>query len=263
MLVSPRDKLIVAASDKNMAFMPIPGVGVYPQYDQAMKGFRGQGLETNAWGIDELTAIASISSSGWFVVASLPTSEVFEPVTRLRRYILNNFLVVVAVFLLVIVTFLRFLLRPLKSAAQHADRMTRGEIPLEPLPVVRNDEVGNLTRAFNRVLSRLLESRSALEHMAHHDPLTGLPNRQLLADRLEQALARARRSNKMIAVMFLDLDGFKPVNDELGHEAGDLALCEVSVRLQRELRGKIPWRGWEVMSLLSCCQTSAIIQRRQ
>ena len=78
--------------------------------------------------------------------------------------------------------------------------MPRGEIPLEPLPLVRDDEVGHLTLAFIRVLSKLLESRAALEHLAHHDALTGLPNRQLLADRMKQALARAQRGQRLVAV---------------------------------------------------------------
>jgi diguanylate cyclase (GGDEF)-like protein len=237
-LVSPRDKIFIAASDMSMALKPMAEEGVYQQPEQAMQEFRRAGIGVNADGIEELAAVASIPSSGWIVVARMPTSEVFAPLSRLRNFILSNTALVTLIFLVVVVTFLRYLLRPLKTAAQYADRMTRGEIPLEPLPVVRNDEVGHLTLAFNRVLSKLLESRSALEHMAHHDPLTGLPNRQLLADRMKQALARAKRGKKKVAVMLLDLDGFKPVNDELGHEAGDLALCEVSVRLQMELRGE-------------------------
>jgi len=133
---------------------------------------------------------------------------------------------------------MRYLLRPLMSAAQHADRMTLGEIPLEPLPVVRNDEVGHLTTAFNRVLSKLLISRSELEHIANHDALTGLPNRQLLADRMKQAMARAQRNKEQLALLFLDLDGFKPINDKLGHEAGDIVLHEVAERLSAVMRGE-------------------------
>ncbi len=71
-----------------------------------------------------------------------------------------------------------------------------------------------------------------LDHIAHYDQLTGVPNRRLLADRLEQAIARARRVGKMLAVCYLDLDGFKPINDEFGHEVGDRLLVEITHRLQ-------------------------------
>ena len=75
-----------------------------------------------------------------------------------------------------------------------------------------------------------------LRHDALHDPLTGLGNRLLFHDRLSHATARASRNPHAIAVLMLDLDGFKDVNDTLGHAAGDLLLCEVADRLRRTLR---------------------------
>jgi diguanylate cyclase (GGDEF)-like protein len=82
--------------------------------------------------------------------------------------------------------------------------------------------------------------RATLEHQLAHratiDPLTGLPNRVLLDDRLRQALARAQRSARLVAVMVIDLDRFRAVNDTLGHQAGDLVLMAVARRLQRVCR---------------------------
>lgn len=234
-LASPRDRLFIGASDADIALQPMPKEGAHPQHDQAVKGFRGVGIGVR-FGIEEMTAIASVPSSGWFVVARLPTSEAFAPVARLRNFIITSTAIILPIFLVVMVFAMRRVLRPLMNAAQHADRMTRGERPFEHLPVVRDDEVGHLTAAFNRVLSKLLESGAKLEHIAHHDTLTGLPNRQLLADRMKSALARAQRNQGKIAVLFLDLDGFKPVNDEFGHEAGDTALREVAERLGGAIR---------------------------
>jgi diguanylate cyclase (GGDEF)-like protein/PAS domain S-box-containing protein len=76
-----------------------------------------------------------------------------------------------------------------------------------------------------------------LERMAHYDALTGLPNRALLTDRLQLALAQAERSQELLAVCYLDLDEFKPINDKYGHEAGDRLLIEVAHRLKGCVRG--------------------------
>lgn len=76
------------------------------------------------------------------------------------------------------------------------------------------------------------ENEVRFRHMAQHDILTGLPNRVLLSDRLQQAITIAKRDKKYLAVMFLDLDNFKPVNDMFGHSAGDLLLKEAAKRIQ-------------------------------
>jgi len=78
--------------------------------------------------------------------------------------------------------------------------------------------------------------RERLRYQAYHDVLTGLPNRTLLEDRFSQALARARRNNSMVAALFLDLDRFKTINDQMGHHIGDNVLREIAQRLTRTLR---------------------------
>ena len=80
------------------------------------------------------------------------------------------------------------------------------------------------------------QAETRAQHLADHDALTGLPNRRLLEDRLTQALALSQRNRKQTAVMFVDLDRFKSINDSLGHAAGDVVLKEVSERLVKQLR---------------------------
>lgn len=76
------------------------------------------------------------------------------------------------------------------------------------------------------------------EHLATHDSLTGLPNRMLLIDRLEQSLIRAKRRGSLVGIMFIDLDRFKRVNDTLGHACGDMLICEIARRLRAMTRAE-------------------------
>jgi diguanylate cyclase (GGDEF)-like protein len=85
-------------------------------------------------------------------------------------------------------------------------------------------------------ITRFKEMQGLLEQMAHHDPLTGLANRHLFDDRLRQAIARAKRHQLQVALLYIDLDKFKPINDSLGHEAGDAVLKEVTLRLKACVR---------------------------
>lgn len=232
LLVSPAKRLILASSQKDLIFKSLPEVGVDPMLDKAVGGYRGSGVGANG-DIDEIKAIADVPSTGWFVVARLPVKAALPTVDRVQAFIVRGgAMQAVVIFLLIILAIIWFF-RPLRRAADQAERMTRGELPLTPLPVYRNDEVGHLTMAFNRLLSRLKTHQSELQHQAHHDTLTGLPNRVMLAERMQQAIAQTQRG---VALLFLDLDSFKPINDTLGHKAGDQVLQEITQRLQKVAR---------------------------
>ena len=107
----------------------------------------------------------------------------------------------------------------------------------------RQDEIGVLAASLNVMQNTLVanlheldESREAIRHLAQHDGLTGLPNRALFADRLQQAVAQAQRDQSRLAVMFVDLDNFKPINDTYGHQVGDSLLTTVAQRMQACVR---------------------------
>ncbi|WP_247888944.1 bifunctional diguanylate cyclase/phosphodiesterase [Azospirillum brasilense] len=243
LLVSPRDKLFVSASDHNMILAATPLEGVNPLHDRAMAGYRGSGITVNAAGVEELSAIASVPTADWFLVARLPTSEAFEGVRDLQTFIITNSLMIAAFAATVLFFGMRRFFRPLTEAARRMHQMADGHVELAPLPVRRMDEVGELVHGFNYLLGKLREQEAALRasearmaHMAHHDALTGLPNRAMFHERLRQAIDRAERGNTPFALLYIDLDGFKPINDAHGHSRGDEVLRVVARRLSDLLR---------------------------
>ena len=120
------------------------------------------------------------------------------------------------------------------------NRKKNGEIFVELLTIStvrdRQGEISHFVGIFSDI-TLLKEHQQRLEHLAHFDPLTQLPNRMLLGDRMQLAMAQTGRNGKTLGVCYLDLDGFKPVNDLYGHATGDRLLVEVAQRLKACVRG--------------------------
>ncbi|HVG23792.1 MAG TPA: diguanylate cyclase, partial [Thermoanaerobaculia bacterium] len=114
---------------------------------------------------------------------------------------------------------------------------TEFELDLNLVPV---EDGGQLTHwvAFLRDVTQTKHQVSSLRHQAMHDGLTGLPNRTMLFEKLERTIESARETNAVLALMLMDLDRFKEVNDTFGHQFGDALLKQVSFRLQNQLRGE-------------------------
>ncbi|PKO89881.1 MAG: hypothetical protein CVU18_02490 [Betaproteobacteria bacterium HGW-Betaproteobacteria-12] len=146
----------------------------------------------------------------------------------------------VSIFLAILLA--RAVIRPLNQMLCSVEHFSSGEART-PLPVQRRDEIGVLARSVDSLqqqvdgqMAVLQEKQRELDHLASHDSLTGLPNRRLFLDRLAQALARSRRTGEPLALLFIDLDHFKEINDRLGHGAGDVVLRAVAERLVAEVR---------------------------
>lgn len=129
----------------------------------------------------------------------------------------------------------RAILRPLRLLAVDLKASVRR--PIDPdewaTSVV---ETRDLLDAFAAMQREVRAREAALDHLAHHDPLTGLPNRILFRSRLADALSEAQRDGMLVGVLFMDLNRFKQINDSYGHAAGDLMLVEISDRLRRIFR---------------------------
>jgi diguanylate cyclase (GGDEF)-like protein len=133
--------------------------------------------------------------------------------------------------------------RPIFDLVQTMEKVRAGGNLAMRAKVSESGEIAVLERGFNRMLSELErqeeEKRKAetkLQDQARTDALTGLPNRRLFGEQLAQSLSWAQRESRTVGLLFIDLDGFKLVNDSLGHLLGDRLLCEVGKRLQSRLR---------------------------
>ncbi|MDD2845572.1 MAG: diguanylate cyclase [Rhodoferax sp.] len=369
-LVDASQRLIFAGSDRERQLEVLPPPGVNPSTDRFVQGFEGTTRAVNTKGVEVLVSVQQIPQAQWYAVITQASAETFELVDaiKLRARLLGVVLVLLCLGLIWLM--LRHQLAPMTAAVRMLDGFVRQNQMPKALPVVLQDEVGQLVGGFNRLLDTLAQQQEVLRHselfkqavlnsvaaeiavldqdgvilevneawrqdeancvprsgqdrstmkvgsnflaaceglesdanpgdamsaqvgiravlagriprfyleyashsplrqrwfsmsvtpldgearqaavvslediservkMAHqvrelafYDPLTNLPNRRLALERLSQQLVRGRRTQTRLALLFIDLDKFKPINDELGHEVGDWLLQAVAQRI--------------------------------
>lgn len=179
-----------------------------------------------------------------FVILGLsqPVDNITRETARLRLDTIQIILAFSALALIFSALLARIVTGPLIGMVSAINRFSKDQV-ISTLPLRRKDELGLLSRSFHDMqtqimahLAELNESRKTLDHLARHDTLTGLPNRRMFFDRLEHAIANSRRSGKLLAVLFVDLDHFKEINDTLGHAVGDGVLIHVAKLLKASVR---------------------------
>jgi len=180
-----------------------------------------------------------------FVVLGMarPLADVLAPDGMLGERIVRMVLVSSVLAVILAILFARAITRPLQMLARAATHVF-DDSAIERLPVARTDEIGVLARCFDSMrveirtqMAMLRAKQLELTHLAGHDPLTGLPNRMLFMEHLDAAIRHAAAVGEGLAVMFVDLDRFKQINDQHGHSAGDRTLVAVAKRLSQVLRG--------------------------
>jgi diguanylate cyclase (GGDEF)-like protein len=191
-------------------------------------------------GADYMTLLSTETTAGdGRIVAVLqkPLDTALAPFRDLQRRLLLVTSVAVLIAILSSLLIARSIARPVRLMAIFARRVASGDY-LAPLDIHREDEIGELALAFDDMRERITDREKHILDLAYRDALTGLPNRLLFSDRLNQAIATARRLGRPLTVVMMDLDRFKYVNDSLGHQGGDLLLVEVGRRLQDVVRRK-------------------------
>jgi diguanylate cyclase (GGDEF)-like protein len=230
-VISPKSRTIVSATDTRRILQNVPA-GANPLLDRRIReGYDGPGIATTSLGRETLTVSRRLPSTGWLLIAGIETEEIFAPITSQKQQIYLLALLMTAVMVLVLRAVLARMLVPLVTASTSMRQMVDGKTAFAPLPVHRNDEIGQLIESFNALVLWRTVAEHQMEFLAHHDPLTALPNRLLVEDRFGQAAGFADRNKHHVALLLLDLDRFKSINDTLGHGLGDALLKQIASRL--------------------------------
>ncbi|VAW94852.1 diguanylate cyclase/phosphodiesterase (GGDEF & EAL domains) with PAS/PAC sensor(s) [hydrothermal vent metagenome] len=158
-----------------------------------------------------------------------------KSMSSVSYYLLTLAVFVTSLIILATLFLYRNILHPIEILSENLKLEAQGK-PTEKITNIKTTEMKRIIDSFNEMQYQVHSRQIALEHMAMHDALTSLPNRALLMDRLNHAILNSKRNNTSIALLLLDLDRFKEINDTLGHAAGDILLCSVAERLKNCLR---------------------------
>ncbi|HET9679395.1 MAG TPA: diguanylate cyclase, partial [Gammaproteobacteria bacterium] len=184
-------------------------------------------LTTQGLGSDEATALYAVLQTSLAAARATYTQLQYELLA------IAGFALFIALLLALLVA--NGVTRPVRELAVAAQRIASGDYQVS-VDVKRRDELGQLATTFNQMQRDIAEREERIAYQAQHDTLTGLPNRVLAQDRLNGAIARARREQTTGAVLMLDLDRFKEINDTLGHQTGDEILRQTARRLIETVR---------------------------
>ena len=158
----------------------------------------------------------------------------------LDQLILEYWLVLVFIIVIFVAVYRymqRLILQPMARVSEALWAESQGKAPTS-LSIADTVEMNQLVEAFSAMRRQVSDRQQALEYQALHDALTTLPNRVLLSDRLEQQIQVCHRDDSQLALFILDLNGFKDVNDTLGHQVGDMVLIQVAERIKQQIRSK-------------------------
>ena len=189
-----------------------------------------------------IAATRYIDQADFGLVVQKRTEEAYAPISTLRKLLLSLIVLFSVTVIFASLYIARSITLPISRLTSVATRISSGNLS-ERADISTHDETGVLAKAFNQMTENLVDdinerrqAEARLVQQANFDTLTGLPNRLLAADRLSQAIAHAHRKGLSVAVMFLDIDRFKNVNDTLGHSVGDRLLTEVASRLSESVK---------------------------
>lgn len=181
-------------------------------------------------------AISVNNNNIGFLKLVINTDTLSERTRNLVFTLVITALISISVALLLTNRYQHALYDPIVNLGEVAKAVTRDRDYQIRAEKAYNDEIGSTVEAFNTMLEILQDDKNQLERMAYYDTLTNLPNRRLFMEKLARALAHSRMTDKAFGVIFIDLDNFKWVNDNLGHDMGDLLLKVISKRTQSAVR---------------------------
>ncbi|MEK5040668.1 bifunctional diguanylate cyclase/phosphodiesterase [Sporosarcina sp. FSL K6-3457] len=175
-------------------------------------------------------SVRQLNELGWKIAVSVPESTLLQPLATYEQSIIGTWVIAIIILLATLSFVLHYLLKDIPFIVHQINKIKHGDLSVK-IGIERKDEVGEIARAVEQMALQIKSQVDELDYQASHDSLTGLANRHSIEKVLQQWIDEVNTDEEMIAVLFLDLDQFKHVNDSKGHAFGDKLLIEVGKRI--------------------------------
>ncbi len=230
------DRTIIIHHDKSLMLASTAPVGENPVLDRAMNGFEGTDKTIDAAGVAMLTSYKKISIKPWVLSGNRPLVEVYA-VTRHLKNILWLLMGCSTLIILLTMLFLfNYTISPLVKFTRHIQHIDEYDDEQRMFNYQGKNEIGVLIKTFNQMLKQSDVTKKILNELATRDSLTNLYNRRMFLEFAEKMIHQAKRNDRGLCLIMLDLDHFKQINDAHGHLAGDEVLTAVAKILDQKMR---------------------------
>jgi PAS domain S-box-containing protein len=204
-IISPKNHIFVASSDPTLIMQADSAMGVNTMYDRYRQGYEGSGIASNSQGLETLTSAKRSPTTGWIVMATLPTDIAFKSVVSLQREIYKDAALASAFIALLLFLFLHRQLSPLSDSAEIIDAMASENEPLQALPLVGSNEIRRLLDSFNKLQERIKNQQQSLREHSEQIRLAAS-----VFEGTSEAILITSRDNCIISVnrAFCNLTGY-------------------------------------------------------
>jgi diguanylate cyclase (GGDEF)-like protein len=230
------DRTMILHPDKSRIMKRDVRPGVNKLFDRAIKGFEGSGETINSRGVPQIVSFKRLKTVDWILASAYPKEEAYAPISRLRSYLFAAAALVTLISVGLAWLLTKRLTANLISFTNQVRLIREHPEGGHSIRINSNDEVALLSVSFNDLMNELDLARETLDELTRTDPLTGLFNRRHLEMEAPKLIALSERENSPTAVLMVDIDHFKKVNDTRGHEAGDAALFHLAMIMHKAVR---------------------------
>lgn len=244
-ILDKENKIIFSTDDKsvNTLYDEIKNLNIENEIEKGIHNFINSSNQEVISSFDKIYNFGLDDALGWKIIASIPTTVINEDVNNSLTPMKKVGFLIVVVTLLILGILSRSIANSIRKVVNVANKISGGDYTARVLDKNSTTEFNILALALNSMASKiesrtykLEEQKLLLENLAHYDALTHIPNRLLFKQKIEEAIVHAKKHNTKFALLYIDIDEFKDINDSFGHDIGDEILKAVVARIDKVLK---------------------------